>query len=62
MIHVDTKGLLDRCGECGERAGFETLLDISRARCTECCEQTEWARDKYAAMIDGSSNTSREAR
>jgi uncharacterized protein (DUF983 family) len=52
VIRADTDGLLDRCSDCGERAGFEKLLFITRARCTDCCEQTEWFKDKFSAMID----------
>ena len=54
MIHADTEGLLDRC-HCGAVAGFETdspapfRMVQARARCTECCEQTEWEIDKFRA-------------
>lgn len=44
MIHADTDGLLDRC-LCGAMAGFEESHNEAmevRARCTECCEQTNW--------------------
>lgn len=53
MIHADTDGLLDRC-KCGAVAGFEydsptpfRMVQV-RARCTECCEQTDYCMDKFA--------------
>lgn len=54
MIHADTEGLLDRC-KCGAVAGFEIdspapfrMVQV-RARCTECCEQTEYRIDHFTA-------------
>lgn len=55
MIHADTTGLLDRC-KCGAVAGFETdspaplRMVQTRARCTECCEQTEYRMDKFTVV------------
>lgn len=55
MIHSDTDGLLDRCAECGARAGFATnglrWFKHFRAGCTDCCEQTGWFKEKYDAVI-----------
>ncbi len=55
MIHADTEGLLDKC-HCGSVAGFETdsqspfgMVQV-RARCTECCEQTDWFMTADAAL------------
>lgn len=55
MINADTNGLLDPC-RCGAMAGFETnAMAVEpgkvRARCTECCEQTEFEECKYCATI-----------
>lgn len=55
MIYADTLGLLDRC-RCGAIAGFETNSMAGetgkvRARCTECCEQTEFEECKYCASF-----------
>jgi hypothetical protein len=55
MIYADTLGLLDRC-RCGAIAGFETNsmageTEKVRARCTECCEQTEFEECKYCASF-----------
>ena len=66
MVYADTLGLLERC-HCGAAAGFETNLVAGetgkvRARCTECCEQTEFTENKYDAsfswnnMIRGRAN------
>lgn len=61
MIHADTDGLLDRC-HCGAVAGFEESEEVRvvagreqrkhRARCTECCEQTEYRPFKFQALQD----------
>jgi hypothetical protein len=52
MIHADTDGLLDLC-HCGAVAGFEYLDGfLIRARCTECCEQTEYHPFKFQALQD----------
>ena len=54
MIYADTEGLLDRC-KCGSVAGFETdspapfRMVQFRARCTECCEQTDYCMDNFTA-------------
>lgn len=51
MTHADTDGLLDKC-HCGAVAGFEYAGEgFVRARCTECCEQTEPARSRYACTV-----------
>jgi hypothetical protein len=62
MIHADTDGLLDKC-HCGAVAGFEESEEEvriiagrerrkHRARCTECCEQTEYHTFKFRALQD----------
>lgn len=55
MTHTDTDGLLHACGQCGARAGFEEREErpIVRARCTECCNCSEWlhSEDKYTVII-----------
>jgi len=51
MIYTDTEGLLDRC-HCGAVAGFETSNGLIRARCTDCCEQTELVDGNYLAAMD----------
>jgi hypothetical protein len=60
MIHADTDGLLDKC-HCGAVAGFEESEEVGRlmgvreqhrARCTECCEQTEYRPCKFQALLD----------
>jgi len=69
MVHADTNGLMDKC-HCGAVAGFEQhpYECRVRARCTECCEQTEYQLDNFRAAhawnlrMRGLSNTCREAR
>lgn len=57
MTHVDTDRILDKC-HCGAVAGFETLgghvndATCIRARCTECCEQTNWFPTADGASFD----------
>jgi len=54
MIHADTEGILDRCN-CGAVAGFEkpyTEAMEVRARCTECCESTNWFPTADQASCD----------
>lgn len=50
MTYTDTNGLLDKC-ECGAAAGFERHPHECRvrARCTECCWQTEYQLDNFNA-------------
>jgi hypothetical protein len=54
MTHTDTDGLLNACGQCGARAGFEVSEERPhvRARCTECCNCSEWyhLKDKDIAI------------
>lgn len=59
MLYADTDGLLDRC-VCGAFAGFErrdTTGECVRARCTECCEQTDWLSDNASAAVDWNRRT-----
>ena len=56
MTHADTEGLLDRC-HCGAIAGFEfdspapfRMVQV-RARCTECCEQTDYCMEHFNAVF-----------
>jgi len=52
MIHADTEGLLDRC-HCGVVAGFEYLEGSKmRARCTDCCEQTEPSTNISVVVVE----------
>ena len=54
MIHADTEGILDRCN-CGAVAGFEKSYTEAmevRARCTECCESTNWFPTADQASCD----------
>jgi hypothetical protein len=54
MIHADTEGLLDRC-HCGAVARLEESYSDEmevRARCTECCEQTNWFPTADGAAFD----------
>ena len=54
MTHADTDRILDKC-HCGAAAGFEqsnTEFMEVRARCTECCEQTNWFPTADGASFD----------
>lgn len=52
MIHADTEGLLDKC-HCGAMAGFEHMGGFTlRARCTECCEQTEPDHHVHPVVVE----------
>ena len=69
MVHADTNGLMDKC-HCGAVAGFEQhpYECRVRARCTECCEQTEYQLDNFRAAhawnlrMRSLSNTGRQVR
>ena len=64
MTHADTDGLLDRC-HCGAVAGFEYYSPehlTVRARCTECCEQTDWCSEKWKAVVAWNLTTRKESR
>jgi hypothetical protein len=62
MTHADTDGLLDKC-RCLAPAGFEDAGEgFVRARCTECCEQTEPAQSKYQCMLWWNTARRREKR
>ncbi len=47
---TDTDGILDRCAECGERAGFHMFSTASYVQCSECANATDFFRTKAEAM------------
>lgn len=54
-VHADTDGLLDRCAQCRAPAEFIACAwspELQKARCTECCAQTDYHADRYAAVIE----------
>jgi hypothetical protein len=56
MIHADTSGLMDKCGQCGGYPGLEidkTYKNVQfRGHCTDCCVCVhEWDKEWGLAII-----------
>jgi hypothetical protein len=49
---TDTDGILDRCAECGERAGVHRFTTASYVQCSECANATDFFRTEVEAVVE----------